>query len=280
MFPTRDIYLALLLAAAYPAAARAAFVAINDPNISLNTANPSYPNGLGSTIFQTKYRLSASNFDLATAPYGGTGTAGTTWIASNFGNVNQLSDLIWNFTITNNPGAQNLIVTFSRTGSSTVTQTWGTGGTATLTAPDLNNYGPQSRSYNSLRITARSSTSGATAAVSNLSFSATGLAPTAASNFRNDTATPTTSGPALSNFPVDPLGFYTQWIVTDANLASLSWTLAGQVVLSRTGGGDGEAVRFTVDGLETLPLENPEPVSALLTGAGLILLGRFRFPRV
>ena len=287
MQPTRFIYLALLLSAAYPAASRAAFVYINDPAISLNTSNPSYPNGVGSTTFQVKYRLSASNFDVSTAPYGGTGTAGTTWLTSNLGNVNQLAATAWNFSLTNTPG-QNLVLTFSR-GTTTFTQTWGTGGTATLTAPDLNSYGPQARPYNSFRITARSSTNGATASVSNLSFTAAGQTASPASAFRADTATPTTAGPSLSNFPTDSNGFFTQWLVADVNLASIAWNLAGQVTLDRTGGGDGEAVRFTIDGLETLaqfppptPFDTtntPEPLSAFLTGAGLVLFGLYKKSR-
>lgn len=282
MQPTRFIYLALSLSAAYPAASHAAFVYINDPVISLNTSNPSFPNGLGSTVFQVKYRLSASNFDLSTAPYGGTGTSGTTWLSSNLGNVNQLAATTWNFSLTNTPG-QNLVLSFSR-GTTTFTQTWGAGGTATLNSPTNLPQGPQARLYNTLRITARSSTNGATASISNLSFTAAGQSASPASAFRADTATPTTAGPSLSNFPTDSNGFFTQWLVADVNLASIAWNLAGQVTLDRTGGGDGEAVRFTIDGLESLaqfpppttPFDTtnaPEPLSALLTGAGLVLFG-------
>ena len=240
-------------------------IAINDPNTTLNS--------LDSTVFQTKYRLSAGNFDFSLSPYAGTGATGSTWVSANAGNVVQLSEQWWAFSLTNVPGSS---LTFSLTpilGNPRPAQTliWGVGGTPTLNVPpDGTPYGPQDRAYNALRIQARASSANSSAQVTDLSFSAAGMTLTPGSAFFDMTVTPSTSAAPIPTYPADGLGFLSQWLVADGNLAAVNWTLSGRVVLTRTGGGDGEAVRFTIDGLPVsanFPMVVPEPSSWILMAA-------------
>lgn len=63
------------------------------------------------------------------------------------------------------------------------------------------------------------------------------------SAFQANTVTPAASETPVPSFPVDPIG----------NQALSGWTLSGKGNIVGTGGGDGEAVRFTMDGMDGQP---------------------------
>lgn len=217
-------------------------IAINDPNTTINST--------GSTVLQTKYRMSAGNFDFSLSPRSGTGASGSTFVSANSGNVVQLSTKWWAFSLTNVPGSSLTFTASPILGNDRPGQTliWGIGGTPTLNVGGVP-YGPQEREYNALRIQARATAAGSLAQVFNLNFSSPGMTLTPGSAFYDMSVDPSTSVSPIPTYPADATGFLSQWVVASGNLAAVSWTLSGQVALTRTGGGDGEAVRLTIDGL-------------------------------
>lgn len=252
--------------------APAATVFVNDPGVTLTGLSP-----LGTTVMQGKYRLSHGNFDLSLSPYSGTGGGGT-WISNNMGNVPALTGVSWDFVLSNDPGVA-ISWVFQRVSGTptTVTQIWGTGGSATLNTTSGTPFGPHDRFFDTLRITARASQANASTAISNLAFTSPTLSLSAGSSFQTITVTPSTLEPPLPTFPADAAGFDTQWLLADVNLANYAWQLSGRVTLTRTGSGDGEAVRFTIDGLDAAhSAEVPEPAGAIPVVLALLWVYRTR----
>jgi len=277
----------------------AASVYINDPNVTLNRSNPSYPTGVvGPTIWQTKYRISAGGFDLSMSPYGGTGTAGTTWLGSNTignaGNVAGLTGTMWDFQLTNSPG-HSLQMSMTRLVAgipTTITEVWGPGCTGPLTAPSgcaatLNGpggipYQPQDRAFNTLRIQARSTSAGHSATITALSFVSPSFSPSLGSAFQDMTVTSLTPRSGPPTFPADAAGYRSQWLIANGNFATANWTLSGKIVLNRPSGGSTESVRVTFSAMNTLadlPAEIPEPSTQLLAIAGLAAVAACRLSR-
>ena len=225
-----------------------------------------------------KYQVNNGNFDHQLYNGNGPGTTANQ-IATNLGNVNQLSGRTYNFTVQHIAG-QGFIFQMVNpaTGGATTTLSWGTfettppGTTTTL----LNGLAPPT-SFNALDLIAQASLASSSFAFSNLVFTSPTLT-SGGGTFAAGTVTPTTSGPG------DPLGFYTQRLVADVNLGAHNWTLSGTWLPTRSGGdGQVDLVNFIINARTvTLSTAIPEPSTGFLlfAGAGLILVfARKRSPR-
>lgn len=217
--------------------------------------------GGSTTVGNAKYRLSNNNFDQSIDNAQAVLLAADQ-VTSNWGNVSSLSGQTFNFSLEHRTG-QGFILTLLNTSNSTLrTVSWGSfasspGGTNAAT---LNGIAPGA-AFNSLQVESRASLSGSSMSFSNLNF--TGLS-VADGVFSSGTTTPTTGS---------PLGFDTQRLVADVNLASFNWTLTGSFQGTKLSTGSDEGVRFLVRFQQVTPTfsplvdltATPEPSSLILT---------------
>lgn len=224
-------------------------IAINDPNISY--ASPS------AVVMQAQFRPS-SGADVHLSPYDGVGGAGTTAVTADLGTFANVKNTLYNFTLTNNFAGSSLLFSLTpAAGGATTDLIWGTGGTPTLTAPDANAYGPQSRGYNALELLLVTPQGNNSGTLSNLQFLIDGQA---------QPQTYTSAGFYTGSFSGSNPGLLTpQWIVVNSsfNLAEQNWTLSGQILLSATGNNEGVAFRINGRSVDAASIETPEPSAYL-----------------
>jgi len=257
----------------------------------------------GATVINARLRASNGS-DLTMAD--GAGSAATTGptLGHNLGTVGAVSSQQYAFTLEHRVG-QGMI--FRMVDNQTTSQTWvlayGSGfspGLPGASPPTLNvatqaTLGGRPPSglagFNSLRLEVQASEAHAAAPAEEARLS--GLYFTSPTLSVQDGAfdpvvmTPTTPGQAFGEVvggvaTVAPDGFAFQRLVADEPLTAHDWTLGGNVLVQRSGGGDGESVRFVVYGQQVTAVflavdPIPEPTAALLCGlAGLLGLRRRR----
>lgn len=221
-------------------------IAINDPNISY--ASP------GAVVLQAQFRPSAG-VDAHLRPYDG---AGTTGLTAQLGSRTDVRNRLYNFTLSNNHGASNLIFNLTPAEGTAGNLIWGTGGTPTLIAPGGVSFAPQARSYNALQLLLITPQGNNTGALDNLQFHIDGVP---------EWRTPTSAGFHTGSFTSSNTGLLSpQWIVANSavNLAQQNWTLSGQIRLGATGGNEGVAFRINGRTVDAALAEVPEPSAYLL----------------
>ena len=275
-FPSRLCVRTLSLAAVLVPIAVAQNVYINSNLVTL---------GSGSTVMNARYRMSAANFDQRLS---NNVPGGTNGLERNLGNVSDLSGDLFNFVLSHSATTGFRWELTNTTTGTTTKQYWGTTGTnsateqfaATLGSSYTTGTAPNANPFNTLQLSVRASESSPSASSAVFSdFSFTGGTSSTGSFFAG-TVTPTSgSGPGYSGQAADAAGFYRQWVYSDTNLASYDWSLSGKVTLTRTGAGDGEAVRFEIYGQNLSASVVPEPsfyASLALGFSGLVFAVRRR----
>jgi hypothetical protein len=280
---------AAALALALPASA-ATYVSINRPSAQVAS--------IGNLVMGAKYRVSSVNFDQSLDSGGGTQNVpgGSNFVSTNLGNVAQLSNVTYDFTLRNVAG-QGILFTLTSPTNVTRTLAWGTFSPALNPAPTSSAaqlraaaatgqtpgtlLSPGQLSMNALHLEVssrvRPTNNGSYAPVvtlSNLAFSAPG-AILRGSLLPSQTVTPATSL-TNPNFPEVGAGFASQWLLTNGDFWDFNWTLSGKVnarINNLTGnpGDFAEWVKFGVSGKQvTLTGSVPEPASwaMLILGFG------------
>lgn len=255
MFNTTNNRLSIaMLAAALLAGAAQADIFINSDQVTID--------GFNGTAAAAQFRMSNSSWDMALD--NGLGTSkSANYISANLGNNNKLSDRTYAFTLTHLAG-QGFSWELTDTGSGkTTTDSWGTfdvkpDGTVKSA---LNGLTPGA-SFNTLLVDARSTRSGSSMEFSRLAFNS-GLS-IADGSFVAGVLTPSTSGPG------DAKGFWNQTLVSTTDLAKSNWSLTGLFHGQRIGGGDDDAVGFSVS-MRNATVTIPAPGAfALLGVVGLL----------
>jgi hypothetical protein len=248
----------------------------------------------GATVINARLRTSAAGVDQMMANgAGSTATIGAT-LGHNVGNVAAVSTRNFAFTLEHRVG-QGLI--FRLVDDEVPSQTWllayGTGfspglppaSTTVVVASQatLGGLTPASMpNFNSLQLEVRATDTNPappteSAEVSGLYFSSSTLALRDGA-FEAVTMTPTTpgsaSGEVVGGLAVTaPTGVGFQRLVADESLTAHDWTFGGMVHLQRSGGGDGEGVRFVISGQQvaaTFPALAPVPEPTVPALLGLV----------
>jgi len=256
----------------------------------------------GATVINARLRASAGGADQLMADgAGSTATTGTT-LSHNLGNVNAISQRTYAFTLEHRVGQGML---FRLVDSQTTPQTWllayGSGfvpalpgATATTNVASQATLGGVTAGnlagFNSLRLEVQASqvdvpAPAEQASLSGLYFSSPTLSLQDGA-FDAVTVTPSTAGQTfgevVGGVPATAAnGFAFQRLVADESLTGHDWTLGGTVSLQRSGGGDGEGVRFVIQGQQVAAVfppagPIPEPASALLLALAGVMAGRRR----
>ncbi len=249
----------LVLGALHPLAA--ASIYINDPGTTTNGVFTGTGRG------EARFRVDNNNWDLALG-----NTVPGSAVTANVGNLNQLRNVDYYFSLTHNPNGQ---LTFRVQNSVTNAVT-------TL------NFLLSNPDFNVIRIqgTATAQPTRSTR-INDLQFAigccqvygdTQGLA--------NLLITPSTPAGGLPTFPGDAAGTKSNWIVSDTNLGTLAWRLTGTVRFGQTTNQNpSENLKMSITlgkytivnfGTPAIP-EVPEPRTYLLMGTGLcamVLLGR------
>lgn len=260
----------------------------------------------GATVINARLRASAGGTDQSMANGGGTAPTSGTALAHNLGNVVTISHRDYAFSLEHRVGQGFL---FRLVDTQSTPETWllayGSGFAPALpgtldpdvtvaTQTTLGGVAPAGLAeFNSLRLEVQATQvdrapPAEEVRVSGMYFSSPTLSLQDGS-FDNVVVTPTTPGRAFGEVvggvaPTVADGFAFQRLVADEPLTAHDWTLGGQVHLQRSGGGDGEAVRFVIQGQQVSAVfavvgPVPEPATAgLLAMAGLMLVRRRRTP--
>lgn len=278
------------------AAGLGAGVWIDSSQVTLSTT--------GATVINARLRASAGGADQLMADGGGSvATSGAT-LSHNFGNVGAVSARTYGFTLEHRLG-QGMI--FTLVDDQSTPRTWvlgyGSGFSPALPAASgtvavgsqatLGGVEPSALpAFNSLRFEVQASVSqpaapAEVASVSGMYFASPTMSVRDGA-FDAMTMTPTTpgqaSGEVVGGVPiVASTGFGFQRLVADEPLTAHDWTVGGTVHLQRSGGGDGETVRFLISGQQvtaSFPPSGPipEPEVAVLLGMAAGVMIRRRRP--
>ena len=222
--------------------ANATMVYVNSPDATATTG--------GTKAVQARYRLSNTNFDQALYN-GGSEGVGANSLQKNHGNVAALSGDTLSFSLSHEVGKGFTFGLSSAPGALPAinwTQAWGTG-TGDQVAASLNGVAPGA-SFNVLNLWAKATVAGSVT-VTDLVF----------------------SGATLSGSFTDPqtaASLANQYIISDTDLSSFTWSLSGKVTLVKSGTGSDEGIVFDISGRQETVTVVPEP-STYVAGALAVL---------